>query len=198
MDLIQIIGFVVVMIMMSLLSRRRKKERTRSEYPEPAEEDAHKQKQNLKQFLKSLDMDMKDDEEDEHAPLPEPPPVKKAPLPPPPPPRAFMKETKPAHKPDRLVQEGKYQFEEKFDAYALTSPLDQRKYPTDLDKRYGKFPVGEILSPDMQSSVNNYKTYVSSKPSKGKQLVEKIASKKDMVVYQEIMNPPLSLRRPLF
>lgn len=191
-DLIQIIGFMVVMILMSLLSRKRKQERTEAEYPETVEDES-KQKQNLKQFLKSLEMDMQEDEEDT-TPHPIPQPVKAAPPPPPQWPQAFQTKTKP----HRTVPDEKYKFQDKFDAYNLSTAIDKSKLHSTIENRNGAYSVGQIVSPELQSTVNNYKTYVMSKPSTVRKMVDKLESKKDMVIYQEIMNPPLSLRPPQF
>lgn len=194
MDLVQFIGFIVVMIAMSFLSVKRQKEKKQADHSEPMEEDEHKRKQNLRQFLKSLEADMEEDEEEESLP-PEPPPLKKQTPPPPSPLEVRVQSKQP---PERLLQEDQYKFQDELESYRLTTNIEQRKLQTALDKRYKGFSSDRIVSPDLLPSTDSYETLVAFTPSRARKLMDKLSSRQEMIVYQEIMNPPVSLRPPRF
>jgi type IV secretory pathway VirB10-like protein len=205
MDLIQFISFILVMLAMSLLSRKRAKEKQQAQFPETKDEDGHKQKDNLKKFLNSLDIDMEEDEEHE---APPPAKIQSANSFQAPPPAPMQPPSSPAHPSHRLVRESAYRFQDRLDDYYPTSPIETKKWQTSIDNLDNKFTSREVVSSDLQSakvsadlqSANEaaYKMVAKNHDSRGRKLVQGIASRKEMIIYQEIISPPLSVRPPRY
>lgn len=191
MSLIEFIGFIISMAaMIFLLGRRVWEERYRREHPEEFKEEKHKQEETLKHFLKSLDIDMEDEEEDAH-PKPR---MEKPAVPPPPPPRAIQAPAQ--QKSHRLLQQDQYKFKDKLDSYRQESQIENRKLKNSIHDRYKDYKGDRIVSPDMRYMAEAYHAIVKPKPSRANRLVNRLYSRKDMIVYQEIMNPPVGMRRP--
>jgi hypothetical protein len=180
MDLIEFIGFLITIIAMFLLTIKRVREK-RKELPdhEPMHDD--QQKQTLKELLKKLDIDVED--EDEEA-LP----------PPPPPPRPKVQPAHPQVKQGRFLSEGQYQFRDKLQDYRPVSAIEKRKLKPTIEDPYQTFTRGSVVSPDMRVHEDGYHEIQKEKPSGAARLVSRLHSKKDMIIYQEIMNRPLSMR----
>jgi hypothetical protein len=196
MDLIQFISFVVVMLAMSLLSRKRAKEKQQAQYPETQDVDAHKQKVNLKKFLKSLEMDMEEDEEEdhEHSPQVEHHPVKVHQEPPPAPVPLRSSRAQPSH---RLVKESTYQFQDNLEDYTLSTSIENKKWRTSIDNLDKEFSSRDVVSTDLQAA-NAYKISIKTHSSIARNLVQRIPSRKEMFIYHEIISPPLSVRPPRY
>ena len=144
MDLIQFISFILVMLAMSLLSRKRAKEKQQAQFPETKDEDGHKQKDNLKKFLKSLDIDMQEDEEHEAPPPPKIQPTNSFQAPPPAPMQPQSRPAQPSH---RLVKESTYRFQDRLDDYSPANSIETKKWQTSIDNRPISLLHGKLLVP---------------------------------------------------
>jgi len=190
MSLIEFIGFIIsVTAMIFLLVRRAWEERHRRKHPEEFKDEQQRQEQTLKQFLKSLDIDMEDEEEFS----PPPKPRVEQPVEPPPPPHEMQAQAKP--KPHRLLQEDEYRFRDKIESYHPESKIEKRKLKIRIDDRYKGFTGEHIVSPELSEKPEVYHAIEKLKSSRARRLVTQLHSRKDMIVYQEIMNPPISMRQ---
>lgn len=61
-------------------------------------------------------------------------------------------------------------------------------------KRSNEFSSPKYTIPVVQNMAEGYHAIVKSEPSQASRMIDQLPSKKQMIVYQEIMNPPVSLR----
>lgn len=182
MEASDLIGFIVsVFVMLFIFGRQIFSQRRRQQHPEEAELEDRKQKETLKQFLKSLDVEMDElDEEEEMEARRRPPVLKKQP---PPPPRI---EEKP--KTHRKVQDD-FRFQTKVEQRRFETAVEQRRLETAVEKRKRDFGAN-IISHDLLHAYDAYAHAKTQQPSKATNLVSKLGSKKEMVILHEILNPP--------
>lgn len=198
MDLIQFISFVMVMLAMSLLSRKRTQEKKQAQYPEEGQEDEHRRKDNLRSFLKSLDADMQEDdleeEQEAYAP-PEPRPAKLRQAPPPPPASQSNIRKEPVK---RVVNESSYHLQDKMQQYQFGASLESKQWQTPLESLDRDFTSRKVVSDDLKAASEAYNIVSKRQSSPARRLVQEIPSRKQMILYQEILNPPISLRPPRY
>lgn len=174
MDISELVGFIVsLFFFFFLFFKKVLGERRRQSQPNYEDEQEKKEKENLKQFLKTLDIELEDEKDEPELALPPPPPVKVAP--------------KPKYSPP--VQ-SHYAYVPNKDAYQQKSAFETRRLQT-----------AQQVGLDERSSVSAHYKDVSTvyatqkeKPSRAKKIVDALKSKKDMVILQEIIRPPLSRR----
>lgn len=182
MEASDVIGFIVsVLAMLFVFARHIFSRRYRQQHPQEAELEDRKQKETLKNFLKSLDVEMDELDEEEEMEARRPLPLLKKE--PPPPPRL---EEKP--KSQRNVQDD-FRFQTKVEQRRFETSVEQRRLETAVEKRKRDFGAN-IISPDLLHSFDAYAHAKAQKPSKAANLVSRLGSKKDMVILQEILNPP--------
>lgn len=176
MDISELIGAIVsVFFFLFLLFKNIFGERRRRSQPNYDEEQEKKEKENLKQFLKTLDIELKEEEDEEpELVLPPPPPVVKA---------------APKPKPN-IPAKSSYAYAPNMDGYQQKSAFETRRLQT-----------AQQVGLDEKSTVSSRYKDVSTvyatqkeKPSRAKTIVDALKSKKDMVILQEIIRPPLSRR----
>ncbi len=179
MEIPDLIGFIVsVMAVLFLIGRHLMAQRYRQQHPEEAALEEQKQKETLKKFLKSLNADMEDLEEEEKRPKVL---VRK---PPPAPPQ--MQKAKSHRKVD-----DDFRFKTRIEQRRLETAIEQRQLQTSIDAR--KFDYGaDLVSSELQRQHDAYriKPEKMQPASQVHALVARIGSKKEMLILQEILNPP--------
>lgn len=171
MDFFQFIGFIIILIFAFFLAYKRiKEERLRRKNPEKFEEERREQQAKLKNFLKSLEVDM--EEEEIPRPKPSPPPKPKPPAPKP--------------KPHRTVG-NEFSYKADLDKYKSKVDLEGFKYKTTLEDRYKRQPK--------PTDAPAYEVAYKEGPPRIRTLLERLSSKKEMVLFQIIMEPPKGLRK---
>lgn len=184
MEVSDFIGFIVsVLAMLFIFGRHIFSSRRRQQHPEEADLDERKQKQALKTFLKSLDVEMDELDEEEEMEAKRPKPVLKKEPPPPP-----KMEERP--KPHRKVQDD-YRFQTKVEQRRFETAVEQRSLKTAVETRKREFGAN-IISHELIHAPDAYARSLTKlqKPSQAANLVSKLGSKKDMIILQEILNPP--------
>lgn len=145
-------------------------------------EDEKQQKKTLKDFLKSLDVDMEglDEEEEAERAMPRVPVMKQ---PPPPPPQIKAK-------PHRKVEDD-FRFQTRVEQRRFETKVEQRRLETAVEKRKQDFGAN-IVSSDLRHGQDAYARALAhtEKSSRGLELVSRLGSKKNMIILQEILNPP--------
>jgi hypothetical protein len=195
MDFDQIIGYVVTFLALIYFMRQsRRKEATKSENSQDAVHEKHARAKKLKDFLKSLNDEMDDDDDDEIEKLP----IKHKPLhknvvvP--------KKVVQPDYKPDLYHQ--KSTIEDR----RLKSSIEERKFQTSIENRHLRTniesryddPYGKrtkILDLKSQADAPSYDVIGKSGGSKANEIMANLKSRKQMIILQEIISPPKSLRR---
>ncbi|MCE5319162.1 MAG: hypothetical protein LLG04_17595 [Parachlamydia sp.] len=183
MEVSDVIGFIVsVFVMLFIIGRHVFSERRRQQHPEEAKLEERKQKETLKNFLKSLDVEMDELDEEEEMEARRPPVIKKAP---PPPPQIVQKP-----QPHRKVQDD-FRFQTKVEQRRFETSVEQRRLETAVEKRKRDFGAN-IISQELLRGPDAYSRALTKtqKPSYGTNLIARIGSKKEMVILQEILNPP--------
>jgi hypothetical protein len=92
------------------------------------------------------------------------------------------------------LSEGQYQFKDNLQNYRPVGAIEKRKLKPSIQDPYQTFTRGSVVSPDMRVHDNGYHEIQKEEPSRGARLVNRLHTKKDMIIYQEIMNKPLSMR----
>lgn len=160
-------------------------DKRRQQQREEGDLDEDEQKKALKTFLKSLDGDMEGlDEEEEAKPV-----LKKTP--PPAPPQIYEKP-----KPHRKVED-EFRYQTSIEQRKLETPVQQRRLETAIELRKHDFGA-HIVSPDLRHKPDAYARALveTREPSRALLLISRLGSKKEMVMLQEILNPPKALRKP--
>lgn len=186
MDLNQFIGFLITMAAMLLMfGRKRKKIDTHPE--ENSAEESHPS-DDLHELLKAMSKDVKKVQARE---LPQQPPFSASNKP------AKAKKS-PSQDPPRVKRlvGDEFSFKSDLDHYRSKIDLEKPDLKTNLDDRY-KDPYGDrIVSIDLRErqSDSAYTVIRTGSISRVHDLLNRIPSKKEMVVMQEIMGPPKALR----
>jgi hypothetical protein len=172
------LGFVIY-----LVGRHFLKERYRREHPKEAALDDQKRREALKRFLKALEGDMEDLEEEEEKPVLRPV-VKKAVPPPPPPPKPA------SHR--RVADE--FRFQTRVEQQRLQTAVEQRQFKTAVESRPHDYGAN-LISQELRLTRDAYAHALVQKcePSRGQTLISRLSSKKEMVILQEMLNPPKGL-----
>ena len=177
MDFTQFLGFLIAVgAMFFLMVRRAMEEVKRRKNPELYEAEQRKQKDVLKNFLKSLEVDMEEDEEV--------PAISKRRVEPPPPPPAMVKK----QKPKRASED--YKFTDKLENYKPEPSIEKRKLKTNIEDRYRDFSGERVISGQRDA----YALKKMEQPSRAHQLLTQVQNKKNMVILYEILHKPKGLR----
>jgi hypothetical protein len=187
MSLIEFIGFLISFAaMIFLLGKGVWDNRARRQNPEEYYRKVRTKEQNLKKFLKSLDVHTEDEDEDEdeidEKEEAKAPAAKQAV-----PPSPFQKPYQ-----QRLLAEDQYHFQDRLDHYQTQTAIDQRKLKIAIENRFKGDLSMNIVSADLRE-MNDYHAIVSEKPSRANRLINRRSSRQEMILYQEILNPPLAL-----
>jgi hypothetical protein len=182
MNFIEFVGFIISFLFFLVLIMRRTYERwKKTKFPEEgetAEEETSDHKQQLKDFLKSLDVDMEEIEEE-----------KKRPMPPQVPPPAPFKEKPPAPKPLKPVG-------------ALVTAVDKQNFETHMDKRHletkeeDRFAGAKIVSSYFRepAAADPYHIKKQAGRSAVRKPLYRVKNRQDMVILHEIIGRPKALR----
>lgn len=178
MSIIEFIGFVIAMGAMTFLFfKRYREERNRRLNPQEYARRQREQEEDLRKFLRSMNIDV---EEEELEP-PEPPSQQR---PPPIPKQAPIRKpwTNPA--PTREMD-----FASTLDHYKKESAIERRKLKTDIENR----AFVPLLS---GSKAESYEVIRRKSVSRGAALIQTLNSPQDMFIVNEIIGKPLSMRHP--
>lgn len=197
MDFSEYIGFIISFFALAfLLIQRYREERRRKLHPAEYAAEKRKKEEQMKAFLKSLEVSPEEEE-----------------LPPPPPPRPLkpLLEKKkaspqnPLHdvaKARRIVDDD-FAFQSKLETYKPKTAIEQRSFKTKIDDRYTheqyKDPFGtRIVSIDLQKKQAHdaYEVLNKQTSSRISKLLTGLPSKKDMVLLYEIFGPPGGITTP--
>lgn len=193
MSLIEFIGFIISLVALIVLYVKRVREdRYRRAHPEEFEGEDKEQGDQLRDFLRSIDMDMEDD--------------KRRPVPPPPKPQQASKQKAVPKKKKEPVQSytpartqksssENYQHNTSVEDKKRDSIRDQRRLQMDINERhddpFGKRQGLVDLSKPQSSS---YEVIKISTRNRALESMKQLKSKKDLVILSEIINPPKALR----
>lgn len=189
MEISDFIGFIAsVLVLLLFIGRHILSARRRQQHPEEAALEKKEQKAALKNFLKSLEVDMEglDEEEEEEKVMPRIA-LKKA-TPPSPPPQITQQPEKP--KPHRRVGDD-FRFQTHVEQRHFETAVEKRRLETAVEKRKRDFGAN-IISPDLRHAPDAYSRALieTKEPSRALELVARLGSRKNMVILQEILNPP--------
>jgi hypothetical protein len=179
MDLLQFIGFVVSMIVLTILSARRSHERRQSTYDEDElEVPVDDREARLKKFLRSLDEEMEEDQK-----LPPPPPVQK--------PRKIAAKAAPLQK---------KKFQPSLEDYHTTSVIESRKLQTRVEERTFQSSIEDHQFKttiddryDLKGGDSPYELKIRERKSSGRDLINRLESPQEMIILQTIIGPPKCL-----
>lgn len=187
MDPSDFIGFIISLLALAyLFFRRRGEARRRREHPELYKED-EQQEDALKEFLRSMDMPVEDHPKPVRHPEPVQPKIKKAKV-----------QTQQQHWrtniEDRKMQTQIEQrrLQSAIDDRRLKTTIEERNLQSTLENRYAD-PYGQ-REMVMGKEAPAYETIQSSRKTRVQYLLERLPSKKEMVILQEIINPPKAMR----
>jgi hypothetical protein len=194
MDISQLVGFIISVIAILFLVRKRvKEEKHRKEHPDQYENEQLKQQEQLKGFLKSLDIDM----EDKGQFSPPPRPVVK-------PPRpaqqtktlaqAQKKDGKPP-KPQRIVAD-EFKFKSGHEYYEQKTSIEQRKMKSPLEERYKDIYGDRVVSLDLREDpTHTYEVIQQHSISRARGLIQRLPTKKNLVLLHDIFGVPKGLQK---
>src|ERR1700722_19512233 len=194
MSLIEFIGFLISLVgMIFLMGKGAWDKRVRHQNPEEYQRKVKAEEQNIKKILKSLNVPMEEEDEyedekderdvmDERAERDLIESGKRTVSPPP-----FQQ----PHQ-QRLLAENQYRFQDRLDHYQTQTAIDQRKLKLAIEGRFKDDPGMKIVSADLRE-IHEYHALISKKPSRANRLINRRSSRQEMILYQEILNPPLAL-----
>ncbi|MBA2728398.1 MAG: hypothetical protein H0U49_09535 [Parachlamydiaceae bacterium] len=191
MTFIEMIGFIISLGALFVLAAKKAfDERRRRANPEEYEREEKAQAEKLKAFLHSIDMDMDESEGFE----PEPIPRKK--------PKSIVKA--PPKVQQLAVNRGR--IDGQVENRKLESGIENRKLNVSVEKQklksriddYYKIPMGPSnatgIHEQRQLDAYNIKKTGNNKTNRALDILTGLKSRKDMVILQEIIAPPKSLR----
>ncbi len=176
-----LIGFVISILALIYIMFKQAKGRGSSDMEEgqPASD---KREQALHEFLKSLEGDL--EEEEEHPKRLPPKPV----IPPPPKPQ-------PKPKIQRTVSDD---FHFKTDIKDFKTDIEHRNLMIDIGQAQFDEYGNKVVSADLQMQGQQaYRIISTVEKSRLKSLLQTLPSKRDMLIYQEVMGRPKALRQSI-
>jgi hypothetical protein len=180
MNIVEFIGFVIVMIAMFIIfARRAFEERKRRENPELYQQEDEDKERALREFLRSLNVDVEDAEELK----PEPPP-----LPPEP-----QKKPQPAAKLPRRD----FKFDSSVETYEKTKGVRSREFESDIEDRELSIYEADLVQSDIFRK-HEEGAYViiedQYRRSRAGRLLRDLKDPRDMLVYHEILGKPKAMQ----
>lgn len=191
MTLIEFIGFLVsIFTLFFLYIKKNREERRRRQHPEQNESEEAGSEDALKDFLRSLEMDMDEMEENQKKQIRQPP------SPPPLPPVVNPKKT--STKPEKRLRtvQDEFSYKTKIEDFRQVSAVEERNFqPGITNKQFEDFGA-HVVSEDL--NVKNARAYQitdSLTESRLSKFVHQIPSRRDLLIYQEIMMRPKAFRQ---
>ncbi len=182
MNFIEMIGFIISLGALFILAAKKAlDERRRRANPEEYEREERAQAERLKAFLKSIDGDMEEDEEEElQMPKIQHRPVVKQQKPP----------QKPVITPAMIASQN--------EARKLNVSIEKQRARARLDDHY-KMPSAPATSTGIHLQRENdaYEIKAIKYTNRATSILSGLKSRKDMIILQEIIAPPLALRKKL-
>lgn len=174
MSFIEFVGFIISMVALTLLSaRKRRDEARRRQNPELYDKE---QEQSLESLLRSMDIQTEEEEEREEA------------IKPPAPPLVIRKEEKSPK--ERRTMSPHYALDYQLNRFKQVRAIDQRRLTSAIEGR----KIGrQVISHDMVVETDIYTDPRQVKISRGKALLKRLPSAKEMIMVREILSPPKSL-----
>jgi hypothetical protein len=194
MTFIEFLGFVISLFaMLFLFARQIFENRRRRNLPEEEEREQYEEKENLKDFLKALNIDIPDEEKIPPFHPREENPIRQQKS------AEFSNKSQPKLHgvPTQRIVKDEFGFESTLDAYRPKTAIESRNLKTNIEQRYAKPFLGtKVVSPDLLK-LSNHDPYAIAKERNPRvlYLFKNLKSRKDMIIYQEVMNPPKSLRK---
>lgn len=183
MNFIEFIGFFFSMLLMIWLMGRRATEERKRRREEPEKEtrtDLRRQKEQLKEILKTLNLELEEEEDEDVYVPPQPPPAKKVSPPP---------STK--SKPARMGSE----FKTSFANYETHTNIEDRRIPVHVTDKTIDVYTQPIVSLDMSfGDQQAYEIVQKVEESRVRDKIDTLPSLRDMVVFHEILDAPKGLR----
>jgi hypothetical protein len=187
MTLIEFLGFIITMILVIYLSSKRAiEDRKRRLDPNYSEED--EEQDSVQQMVRLLNLSPEDAQALEKE-------IKGEPQSPPPPPQAIRQrmERQKKKKVSRTLSD-QYALRTNIEDFKQHSNVAERKFDTNVEHRYEK-PRQSLVSQGLQDNPHMdayaHKTEGQSRVNK---LLNKLDSKKDMVILYEILDRPKALK----
>lgn len=187
MNIVEFIGFIITMAALMILSIKRSREEKKiRENPELYAKQKKEQEKALKELLRSMNLDVKEDEEEE---------LEEA-IPPPPPPEEPLPQRR-THEPHRTLSKD-FELHSSIEDRNQKSRIEQRQFKSSIENRNRIRNKPSIVSSDMRASqpIFGGLEYRNKQRISGKDLLNKLPSKKGMVVLHEVFSSPLGLRGP--
>jgi hypothetical protein len=166
MNLIEFLGFVIVMIAMGvIMAKRAYEDHQRRKHPEKFAEEKKAKEEAMKEFLRSLNIEVESEEE-----------------------AVAVVESKPAP-PKRSVNDA-FTFHRDLEDRAPTSEVAEREFEVGLDTRF-ELPKARIASPSLQISRTKDAYLLAKHPSLSARLVQ--GNLRDAIILRDILGPPKGL-----
>lgn len=162
MAVVDLVTFILIIaLMIFLFVKRLREEKYRREHPEEFVEEERRREEALKEFLKSLEIELEEEE--------------LVPAPPPPPPEMPRSETEQQHPKEITHHIAK-------DPFAVTEKLKRSPYTAPRGMRETNIVLGRRLD-------HKFEVVSSGKSSRGRKLLSRVPSPKELVIYHEIIGP---------
>lgn len=187
MNAIEFIGFIISMIAMIILFFKRAIEKKRHEQnPEFYQELEQKKESQLREFIKAFDLqNYDDDEDDEEVEEDRPPPMKQQ--------NQLSMTEKKSHSPLNLSG-NKYSFAGKLEKYHSKTAIENRQLESKIDERYTiKSVIGSHVEEE-EVQIDPYAIQSKARTSRSRNILFHSVSKKDLIVINEVIGPPKSLK----
>jgi hypothetical protein len=174
MNFIEFLGMVISLAaVLFLVFRNIWKAIQHHRYPELAKEEEQQQEESLKNLLKSMNIDIENEDFS-------PPKPKKAPPPAPTPKAPKVKYSRPSAPLQKQRESGALHRED----YQRETASEKRKFESNLEERS-----------KVKSDHDYYQDADRSRPSRAYQLTRGKHSRQELIILQEILNPPKAFRR---
>lgn len=197
MDLRELISLVVSLLAMIIFMGRGAWDKAQRKRAEKADAGAEKEEYTLEEFLSSISQDVKKKKQ-KHAQKPSI--VKTPPPKPAPPPTPILVSQAPASPPSsRRAIKDDFQFETNIDNRRQHSKVEERVFKTEVEEQPFDAMGAHIVSEDLQRKQQEsaYAIETQAQQIRARSLLERPHSRRDMILYHEIIGTPKALRTPL-
>lgn len=182
MDFSEVIGFFVTLAAIAYMFIKRVRDtRDRPDLSEDGNEE-----NKLEDFLKSLEEDMEESKDFKPAPIPKVVKVTPKPL-------SVQKIKQPT--PKQVLKQKEGEFRSNLDGYTSYSAIEERKLKTNIKSQYEGDYGEHLLSKGFRHDPTHeiFSSVGMRGPSRVKELLHSLPSKKDMILINEIFNKPKGL-----
>lgn len=186
MSFTEFVTFIFTMIALIILSIKQKRERYRRDGKEVEEEPTGRPGR-LREQLRAMDLTLEDEEEEEQESIA----AREEPVRP----KVVAKPRQPVepYRPPTRLLKGDFALKSKVERQKLVTPVQQRRLSSPINQRQiGRPVVSSEMAPEIHADA--YAIVSRAQVSKGEALIDRLKSRKEMIILQTIINAPKGLR----